>query len=160
MNSNQKLGLVIVGVIVAIGTFGPGRRPDKGAASPKETAALPSSTTNSGSQTKEALTVEPASPKQMGLIREVVERGLTVMGENNNDAALPCHIYDHRLWAVRCSSGPHLNPAKVVARGQAGAIYPDLHSGGRGAISRGSLDPGSTLGRCPVEDPTASVVDG
>jgi hypothetical protein len=77
MNSSQKLGLVIVGVIVAIGTFGPGRRPDKGAASPEETATLPSSTINNG-ETKEALKVETASPKQLGLIREVVERGLTV----------------------------------------------------------------------------------
>jgi hypothetical protein len=70
------------------------------------------------------------------------------------------HCYIHRLWAVRRSRGPHLDLAIVGADRQACAIYPDLHGRRGGAISRRSLDPGSTLGGCPVEGPTPSVADG
>src|SRR5215203_4872387 len=63
----------------------------------------------------------------------------------------PLHCYVHRLWAIRCSSGPHLDPAIVGFVRQSCAVHPDLHGRGRSPIPRGSLDPGSTLGGCPVE---------
>ena len=71
----------------------------------------------------------------------------------------PSHFKVHRLWAVRCFRGRDLNPAVIIAGGQASAIYRDGHGGGGGPIFRGSLDPGRTLGGCPVEGPTTSVAD-
>src|SRR5829696_2584897 len=75
------------------------------------------------------------------------------------EAAVLGHFYVHLQWAVRCSRGPEFNPAIVDAGGQACAIYPNRHGIWRSPISGGSLDPGSTLGGCPVEGPTASVAD-
>jgi hypothetical protein len=77
MTRSQKVGLVIVGVIVAVGTFGPGRRSVQPEHRTEQTASAPS-TTETGTRGESEFQVEPASPKQLRLIREVVERGFSV----------------------------------------------------------------------------------
>ena len=42
---------------------------------------------------------------------------------------LPVHDYRHRLWAVRRSRRPNLDPARIVTTRQTCAVNPDLHGG-------------------------------
>jgi hypothetical protein len=77
MTQQQKLGLVIIGIIVAIGVFGPGSRSTPRGSQTQETASTTSAPT-AGDRDESRFSVDAASPKQLSLIREVLERGFRI----------------------------------------------------------------------------------
>jgi hypothetical protein len=78
MTQKEKFGLIIVGLIVAVGVFGPGRRSGATSGLKSQTTSSPPAATESGTLSENKLPVEPASPKQLSMIREVLERGFTI----------------------------------------------------------------------------------